>query len=187
MTVRWPLHDIGPTEVAAKLQPACGGVPASGEMLQALDVKWRTEPDATSVVWSLLGGWNRLACVFYKTVETPVDHDETVRELVRSLARNLSLTRSFKQPNPMGISACCWCTRAPVIPFRCRIMADGATFARSSTDLTTSLVASTSQSDLLSSTPELATSPWSRLRARTYSCPSRVNSASGLGGLRSPT
>ncbi len=81
MTVRWLLNDIGPPEVAAKLQPACGGVPASGEMLQALDAKWRTEPDATSVVWSLLGGWNRIACVFYKTVETPVDHDETVREL----------------------------------------------------------------------------------------------------------
>ena len=81
MTVRWLLNDIGPPEVSAKLQPACGGVPASGEMLQALDTKWRTEPDATSVVWSLLGGWNRIACVFYKTVETPVDHDETVREL----------------------------------------------------------------------------------------------------------
>jgi HEAT repeat protein len=81
MTVRWLLNDIGPREVAAKLQPACGGEPASEEVLQDLDAKWRTEPNATHVIWGLLHGWQRLAFPFYKTVQSPVDHDETVRKL----------------------------------------------------------------------------------------------------------
>jgi HEAT repeat protein len=81
MTVRWLLHDIGPTEVAAKLQAAYGDVQASSEILQNLEANWWTEPDATSVVWELLGKWKRIACVFYKTVGNPVDHDDTVREL----------------------------------------------------------------------------------------------------------
>jgi HEAT repeat protein len=81
MTVRWLLNDVGPREVAAKLQPACGDVPASEEVLQDLEAKWRTAPDATGVVWTLLGGWNRIAVPFYKTVESPVDHAETVRKL----------------------------------------------------------------------------------------------------------
>lgn len=81
MTVRWLLHDIGPAEVAVKLQPACGDVPASSEILQDLEAKWQTEPDARGVVWRLLDEWKRIACVFYKTVGNPVDHDDTVREL----------------------------------------------------------------------------------------------------------
>jgi HEAT repeat protein len=81
MTVRWLLNDIGPREAAAKLQPACGGVPASEEVLQDLNAKWRTEPYATHVVWGLLHGWQRLTFPFYKTVQSPVDHDETVRKL----------------------------------------------------------------------------------------------------------
>ena len=81
MTVRWLLNDIGPREAAAKLQPACGGVPAREEVLQDLEAKWRTAPDATGVVWTLLGRWNRIAVPFYKTVESPVDHAETVRKL----------------------------------------------------------------------------------------------------------
>ena len=81
MTVRWLLNDIGPREAAAKLQPACGDVPASDKVLKELDTQWRTEPDARHVVWTLLGGWNRIACVFYKTVQSPVDHDETVCEI----------------------------------------------------------------------------------------------------------
>ena len=81
MTVRWLLHDIGPAEVAVKLQLACGDVPASSGLLHTLEAEWRTDPDATGVVRSLLGEWKRLACVFYKTVEIPVDHDDTVREL----------------------------------------------------------------------------------------------------------
>jgi HEAT repeat protein len=81
MTVRWLLDDIGPREAAAKLRPAYGDVAASDEVLQDLDAKWRTAPNATQAVWSLLGVWNRIACVFYKTVQTPVDHNETVRKL----------------------------------------------------------------------------------------------------------
>jgi HEAT repeat protein len=81
MTVRWLLNDIGPREAAAKLQPACGGVPSSEEVLQDLEAKWRTAPDTTGVVWTLLGRWNRIAVLFYKTVESPVDHAETVRKL----------------------------------------------------------------------------------------------------------
>jgi HEAT repeat protein len=80
MTVRWLLNDIGPLEAAAKLQPACGDVPVSREMLQDLNAKWRTEPDATDVVWGLLSGWKRIACVSYK-VGTQVDHSEAVREI----------------------------------------------------------------------------------------------------------
>jgi HEAT repeat protein len=81
VTVRWLLNDIGPREVAAKLRPACGEVGASDQVLQDLDTKWRTAPDATGVVWTLLGGWNRIAVPFYKTVQSPVDHAETVRKL----------------------------------------------------------------------------------------------------------
>jgi HEAT repeat protein len=81
ITVRWLLNDIGPREAAAKLHPACGDVPASDEVLQDLEAKWRTAPDANGVVWTLLGGWNRIAVPFYKTVESPVDHAETVRKL----------------------------------------------------------------------------------------------------------
>ena len=82
MTVRWLLNDIGPREAAAKLQPACGGVPASEEVLQDLDAKWRTEPDATALFSGACWvGGSRLAVPFYKTVQSPVDHDETVRKL----------------------------------------------------------------------------------------------------------
>jgi hypothetical protein len=81
VTVRWLLNDIGPREVAAKLQSACGEVAASDQMLQDLDTKWRTAPDAAGVVWTLLGGWNRIAVPFYKTGQSPVVHDETVRKL----------------------------------------------------------------------------------------------------------
>jgi HEAT repeat protein len=81
VTVRWLLSDIGPREVAAKLRPACGEVAASDQVLQDLDTKWRTAPDASGVVWTLLGGWNRIAVPFYKTVQSPVDHAETVRKL----------------------------------------------------------------------------------------------------------
>jgi hypothetical protein len=81
MTVRWLLNDIGPREAAAKLLSACGDVPVSDKILQDLDAKWRTERDARDVVWSLLGGWNRLACIFYKTGGSPVDHDQTVYEM----------------------------------------------------------------------------------------------------------
>jgi HEAT repeat protein len=81
MTVRWLLNDIGPREAAAKLQPACGDVPASDEMLQNLDAKWRTGPDATHVVWSLLNGWKCFVVVFYKGHGPHIDHDEAVRKL----------------------------------------------------------------------------------------------------------
>jgi hypothetical protein len=91
MTVRWLLSDIGPREVAAKLQFACGDVPVSGEMLQGLDAKWRTEPNARDVIWSLLGGWNRLACIFYKTVGSPVDHDETVYQMTTISGEHFAL------------------------------------------------------------------------------------------------
>lgn len=79
-TVGWLLNDRGPREVAAKLQPACGDVPASEETLQDLEAKWRTKPDTTHVIWGLLHGWQRITFPFYKTVQSPVDHDETVRE-----------------------------------------------------------------------------------------------------------
>jgi HEAT repeat protein len=81
MTVRWLLNDIGPREAAAKLQPAYGDCLTSEGLLQDLDAKWRMQPDATQVVWSLLEGWNRFGCVFYKTVQSPVDHDETIYEI----------------------------------------------------------------------------------------------------------
>jgi HEAT repeat protein len=81
MTVHWLLNDIGPREAAAKLQPAYGDVPTSDEMLQELDTKWRTEPDATHVFWSLLNGWKRFVVVFYKGHGPHIDHDEAVREL----------------------------------------------------------------------------------------------------------
>ena len=91
MTVRWLLNDIGPREAAAKLQPACGGVPASEEVLQDLEAKWRTAPDATGVVWTLLGRWNRIAVPFYKTVESPVDHAETVCKLTAISAERFAV------------------------------------------------------------------------------------------------
>jgi HEAT repeat protein len=80
-TVRWLLNDIGPREVAAKLQPACGDIPANEEVLQDLEAKWQAKPDTTQVIWGLLHEWKRIAVPFYKTVQSPVDHDETVREL----------------------------------------------------------------------------------------------------------
>jgi hypothetical protein len=81
MTVRWLLLEIGPTEAAAKLQPACGDVPVSSKILQNLEAEWRMEPEARGVVWALLGEWKRIACVFYKEGVIPVDHDDTVSEL----------------------------------------------------------------------------------------------------------
>jgi HEAT repeat protein len=80
-TVHWLLNDIGPREVAAKLQPACGGAPASEEILQGLEVEWRAKPETDHVIWGLLHGWGRIAVPFYKTIQSPIDHDETVREL----------------------------------------------------------------------------------------------------------
>ena len=98
MTVRWLLSDIGPREVAAKLQPACGDVPASEEvLLKELDTQWRTEPDARHVVWTLLGGWNRLACIFYKTVNicrTIMTKPPQIAAIAGSASR---LTRSVKK------------------------------------------------------------------------------------------
>jgi HEAT repeat protein len=80
-TVRWLINDIGPREAAAKLQPACGDIPASEEVLQDLEAKWQAKPNTDHVIWGLLQGWKRIAFPFYKTVQSPVDHDETVREL----------------------------------------------------------------------------------------------------------
>jgi HEAT repeat protein len=103
MTVRWLLNDIGPREAAAKLLPACGNVAAADEeMLKDLDSKWRTEPDATLVVWHLLGGWNRIACVFYKTVGKPVDHDATVRELAAITGEVLIVDEVVQTTEPSG-------------------------------------------------------------------------------------
>ena len=78
--VRWLLNDIGSREVAAKLQPACGDIPASEEVLQDLEAKWQAKPNTDHIIWGLLQGWKRIAFPFYKTVQSPVDHDETVRE-----------------------------------------------------------------------------------------------------------
>jgi hypothetical protein len=80
-TVRWLRNDIGPRDAAAKLQPACGGAPASEKTLEKIDAKWKTDLDARGVIWVLLGGWDRIAVPFYKTVVSPVDHTETVYEL----------------------------------------------------------------------------------------------------------
>lgn len=102
MTVHWLLSDIGPREAAAKLLPACGNVAANEEMLQDLDSKWRTEPDATQVVWHLLGGWNRIACVSYKTVGKPVDHDATVRKLAAITGEVLIVDEVVQTTEPSG-------------------------------------------------------------------------------------
>ena len=80
-TVRWLLNDIGPREAAAKLQPAYSDILVSEDVLQDLEAKWQAKPDTTQVIWGLLNGWKRIAVPFYKTVQSPVDHDETVRKL----------------------------------------------------------------------------------------------------------
>ena len=105
VTVRWLLNDIGPREVAAKLRPACGEVAASEQVLQDLDTKWRMAPDASGVVWTLLGGWNRIAVPFYKTVQSPVDHAETVRKLTAISGGVSLLAMSYKRPNPAATFA----------------------------------------------------------------------------------
>jgi HEAT repeat protein len=102
MTVGWLLGDIGPREAAAKLQPACGDVAASEEVLQDLDAKWEKNPDATQVVWALLHAWNRLAVPFYKTVEATVDHDDTVRALAAIAGEHFTVDEVVQTTEPSG-------------------------------------------------------------------------------------
>ncbi len=102
MTVRWLLDEIGPREAAAKLQLACSNVATSDEMLGDLVAKWRTNPDATQVVWNLLHEWNRLAVPFYKTVEASVDHDDTVRELAAITGEHFVVDEVVQTTDPNG-------------------------------------------------------------------------------------
>ncbi len=56
MTAHWLQSGIGPRQAAAKIQPACVGVELlSEEAIQKLEVRWQQEPDAFSVVLSILG------------------------------------------------------------------------------------------------------------------------------------
>jgi HEAT repeat protein len=82
MTVDWLRKDIGPREAAAKLQPACDAFDPSPATIDKFEAEWRKRPDATRVVYELLGGqWNRLTAIFCKTVESPADHAQLVRDL----------------------------------------------------------------------------------------------------------
>jgi hypothetical protein len=101
-TVRWLCNDIGPREAAAKLRPACGGAAASEKTLEKIDAKWQKDLDAVGVVWELLGGWNRIAAPFYKTVVSPVDHTETVYKLAAITEEHFALDEVVQVTEPDG-------------------------------------------------------------------------------------
>jgi hypothetical protein len=92
MTVHWLLNDIGPSEVAAKLQPACGGAQPSKATIDEIEEKWRTDFSADGVLYSLIGGtWHRLAVVLYKTVDRIADHANLIRDLSASTGNQFTL------------------------------------------------------------------------------------------------
>jgi hypothetical protein len=128
--VRWLLNDIGPREVAAKLQPACGDIPASEEVLQDLEAKWQAKPNTDHIIWGLLQGWKRIAFPFYKTVQSPVDHDETVRELAAISGEHFSVDEVVQTTEASGDFRLLLIHKGSVIRSRCRITADGATSER---------------------------------------------------------
>lgn len=91
-TVHWLLNDIGPSQVAAKLQPACGGAEASKATIDEIEETWRTNFSADGVLYSLIGGsWHRLAVVLYKTVDRIADHAELIRDLSASTGDQFTL------------------------------------------------------------------------------------------------
>lgn len=82
MAVHWLLHDIGPREVVARLQPACGDEQLSEEAIEKLEAKWRAEFDARWILFNVLGGrWNRLAGIVCKTGTSPAEHDGLIEDL----------------------------------------------------------------------------------------------------------
>lgn len=92
MTVHWLLNDIGPSQVAAKLQPACGGAEPSKATIDEIEEKWRTNFSADGVLYSLIdGSWHRLAVVLYKTVDRIADHADLIRDLSASTGDQFTL------------------------------------------------------------------------------------------------
>lgn len=82
MTLYWLLNDIGPRDVIAKLRPACGNKEVSETAIEKLEQKWRTDFNAESFVWNILSEPpNCLAGIVCKTVTSPAEHDELIKDL----------------------------------------------------------------------------------------------------------
>lgn len=81
-TLHWLLNDIAPRDVIAKLRPACGNKELSETAIEKLEQKWRTDFNAESFVWNILSEPpNCLAGIVCKTVTSPAEHDDLIKDL----------------------------------------------------------------------------------------------------------
>lgn len=103
MAVHWRLNDIGPRQVAAKLQAACGGAEPSKETIEEVEERWRKDANAEGVLYSLIGGpWRRLTAIICKTVSLPADHDDLIHNLSGITGEHFTLDNVTQTVEPNG-------------------------------------------------------------------------------------
>ena len=103
ITNHWLQTGIGPREVAAELQPACGGVEADEETIRKLEAKWQQDHDTLDVLFGILGGpWNRLAGFDCEDVHSPADHTNIVCYLAAATSNKLTPEYVTQSVEPNG-------------------------------------------------------------------------------------